>query len=236
MLFSSPMASEAIATPGPLAAVLNSSCTSGRRRCMLFAAVPRLTCTPSSPISLANLNAVGSSILPIDQSHAPILNRPAPDPVSAPKLPATLIPAAAPIVLRSSSRREMPGERADECVLMMNSWSTRYPAPHAPASLLEGGGGREEGGAAEQRLLFYPFPFQAANLALNQARHPVPDDVHLRHTGPEQFPHIASRHSFDAMEIKNLIMFRRYLALDPFHGGLEQIALPLLVPKILESF
>ena len=42
---------------------------------MSFAAVPRLICTPSRPISLPTASAAVSAVLPIDQSHAPILNR-----------------------------------------------------------------------------------------------------------------------------------------------------------------
>ena len=42
---------------------------------MSLAAVPRLICTPSSPISFPTPSAAGSASFPIDQSHAPIMNR-----------------------------------------------------------------------------------------------------------------------------------------------------------------
>jgi len=37
--------------------------------------VPRLTWTPSNPISFATLSASGVAILPMDQSQAPIRKR-----------------------------------------------------------------------------------------------------------------------------------------------------------------
>src|ERR1035441_6343825 len=75
MLFNSPMAREETCRPVFFAASLNCCCTSGLRRRISSAAVPRLTCTPSRPISLATSNAPGSPILPMDQSQAPSLKR-----------------------------------------------------------------------------------------------------------------------------------------------------------------
>src|ERR1017187_757403 len=75
MLFNSPMAREETCRPVFFAASLNCCYTSGLRRRISSAAVPRLTCTPSRPISLATSNAPGSPILPMDQSHAPSLKR-----------------------------------------------------------------------------------------------------------------------------------------------------------------
>src|ERR1035437_4208686 len=75
MSFSSPMAREETCRPVFFAASLYCCCTSGLRKRMSSAAVPRLTCTPSRPISLATSNAPGSPILSMDQSHAPSLKR-----------------------------------------------------------------------------------------------------------------------------------------------------------------
>ncbi len=107
-LFISPIASEAISTPLALAASWNCCRTSARRRCMSLASVPRLTCTPSRPICLARANAEGSASLPMDQSHAPILNRRLSAAAkSGEKFAATASPLATKPERRSISRREI---------------------------------------------------------------------------------------------------------------------------------
>ena len=73
--FNSPIARDAISRPSVLHFARYSSRTSALCKSYRCATAPNETCTPSSPIRLAVSSAAMSCWPPIDQSHAPILNR-----------------------------------------------------------------------------------------------------------------------------------------------------------------
>jgi len=77
--------------------------------------------------------------------------------------------------------------------------------------------------------------FQCADLLLDQPGHPMPNYIDLGDAGSEQLAHISRGHSFQAMQIKNLVVFGRHFLLHPLHGGVDQILLPFGVPEILKA-
>src|SRR5260221_1212905 len=198
---------------------------------MLFATVPMLPWTPSKPISFATANAAASSILPTDQSQAPILNRRfGRAENSGCRLGAKLRPAAARAERLSIARR----------VKEEAGWFMRSSGMRLIESVPEGPNLKSRKRVVQacrrrERSALQPFAFEYSDFLFDQSGHSVSHHIHFRNAGPQQFAHIPRRHTLDAMQKKYLVVFGCHLSLYPFHRGVHQVGVPLAVPDVLEG-